>query len=258
MGLPFRASNQLDADAKAFASLSGATDVRALSAFAKGIKSLGLWSNLVCWPMRSGQNAGTGTTAYSLGGLESTVSTLVGGPAWTTSGITTGAAAYVTSAYSRTITAANLSFFAGWTGLTPALNQVYCGFGSTASTAPLAQNASMNAGSTNVRSFSRNDANASSTYPASISVNGGTLSDDNTVLVPSSGIVLHTRGWYGTEGATTLNNYTCGGALRTTFGSAGVATYSIYGYFLSKLTQQQATDFYAIYKATLGQGLSMP
>lgn len=84
------------------------------------------------------------------------------------------------------------------------------------------------------------------------------MSDDNTVLVPSSGIVLHTRGWYGTEGATTLNNYTCGGALRTTFGSAGVATYSIYGYFLSKLTQQQATDFYAIYKATLGQGLSMP
>jgi hypothetical protein len=58
-----------DADATAFAAASGATDVAALSAFVKGVKELGLWSNMVCWPLRSSQNAGTGTTAYSLGGL---------------------------------------------------------------------------------------------------------------------------------------------------------------------------------------------
>jgi hypothetical protein len=58
-----------DADATAFAAASGATDVAALSAFVKGVKELGLWSNMVCWPLRSSQNAGTGTTAFSLGGL---------------------------------------------------------------------------------------------------------------------------------------------------------------------------------------------
>jgi hypothetical protein len=49
-----------DADATAFAAASGATDVSNLSAFVKGVKELGLWSNMVCWPLRSSQNAGTG------------------------------------------------------------------------------------------------------------------------------------------------------------------------------------------------------
>jgi hypothetical protein len=49
---------------------------------------LGLWNNMVCWPLRSTQNAGTGTTAYSLGGLGTFNGTLVNGPTWGTDGIT--------------------------------------------------------------------------------------------------------------------------------------------------------------------------
>jgi hypothetical protein len=71
-----------DADATAFAAASGATDVAALSAFVKGVKELGLWSNMVCWPLRSSQNAGTGTTAFSLGGLGTYNGTLTNGPTW--------------------------------------------------------------------------------------------------------------------------------------------------------------------------------
>lgn len=71
-----------DADASAFAAASGATDVAALSAFVKGVKELGLWNNMVCWPLRSSQNAGTGTTVYSLGGLGTFNGTLVNGPTW--------------------------------------------------------------------------------------------------------------------------------------------------------------------------------
>jgi hypothetical protein len=76
-----------DADATAFAAASGATDVAALSAFVKGVKELGLWSNMVCWPLRSSQNAGTGTTAYSLGGLGTFNGTLTNGPTWGADGI---------------------------------------------------------------------------------------------------------------------------------------------------------------------------
>jgi hypothetical protein len=248
----------LDPDAIAFAAVSGATDIVALSNFVKGVKALNLWSALICWPMRSAQNRGSGTVVYSLGGLETTNAAMVGSPVWGANGITTGAAAYVTSVYSRTITAANLSMFAGYTGLTPGLSQVYCGFSNTSLSAPLTWNGSNGGGALNMRSFTRNNANVGFIYPASISVNGGTLSNDNALAVPSSGIVLQTRGWLGTEGAISLNNFTCGGGLRTTFGSAAIANYSIYGYFLAQLTQPQATSFYSLYTSTLGQGLGMP
>jgi len=57
--------------------------------FVRGIKTLGLWQNMVCWPLRSTQNYGSGTTAFSLGGLGGFEGTLVGGPTWTANGITT-------------------------------------------------------------------------------------------------------------------------------------------------------------------------
>lgn len=60
--------------------------------FVKGVKNLGLWNNFVCWPLRSSQNAGTGTTAFSLGGLGTFNGTLVNGPTWGVGGITTTAA----------------------------------------------------------------------------------------------------------------------------------------------------------------------
>jgi hypothetical protein len=76
-----------DPDAVAFAAASGATDIDAISDFAKGVKRLGLWNNMVCWPLRSTQNAGTGTTAYSLGGLGTFNGTLVNGPTWGADGV---------------------------------------------------------------------------------------------------------------------------------------------------------------------------
>lgn len=41
----------------------------------------------VCWPLRSSQNIGTGTTAFSLGGLGNYPGTLVNGPVWSESGL---------------------------------------------------------------------------------------------------------------------------------------------------------------------------
>jgi hypothetical protein len=55
--------------------------------FAKGINDLGLWNSMVCWPLRSSQNAGVVLTAYSLGGLGRFDGTLVGGPTWGADGI---------------------------------------------------------------------------------------------------------------------------------------------------------------------------
>ena len=82
--------NPLDRDAREFIQRAGVTDAggRAqLNTFVRGVKNLGLWNSIVCWPLRSSQNAGTGTTAFSLGGLGTHNGTLVDGPTWASDGI---------------------------------------------------------------------------------------------------------------------------------------------------------------------------
>ena len=77
-------SKASDPDVAAYVALSGATDVANLDAFVKGVKDLGLWENMVCWPLRGNQNSGSGTTVYSLGGLGPFNGTLAGDPVWGT------------------------------------------------------------------------------------------------------------------------------------------------------------------------------
>ena len=83
-------SQGFDPDAAAYITTAGVTDATAktqINAFVKGIKNLGLWSSMVSWPLRSAQNKGSGTIAYSLGGLGAFNGTLTNGPTWGTDGI---------------------------------------------------------------------------------------------------------------------------------------------------------------------------
>ena len=80
-----------DADAVEYFERAGVTDATAkaqINGFVKGVKDLGLYNNMVSWPLRSTQNAGTGTTAYSLGGFGIYNGTLTNGPTWGTDGLT--------------------------------------------------------------------------------------------------------------------------------------------------------------------------
>jgi hypothetical protein len=81
-----------DADAAAYFDRAGVTDATAksqISAFVIGVKALGIYNNMICWPLRSDQNKGSGTTAYSLGGMGTFNGTLSGTtpPTWSASGI---------------------------------------------------------------------------------------------------------------------------------------------------------------------------
>ena len=79
-----------DADALAYFSTASITDATAktqINSFVIGLKSLNLWNSVVCWSLRSAQNKGTGTTAYSFGGLGTYNGTLTNGPTWGTDGI---------------------------------------------------------------------------------------------------------------------------------------------------------------------------
>ena len=90
-----------DPDARAYILRAGVTDPLAkasLTKFVQGIKALGLWNSLVCWPLISTQNKGTGTTVYSLGGLGTYNGTLVGSLTWGASGIVMATSGYISTA----------------------------------------------------------------------------------------------------------------------------------------------------------------
>jgi hypothetical protein len=84
----------LDVDTIAYAARvkagSGVTilpePLKQLNRFIVGIKKLGLWNSMVCWPMRSIHNAGTGSTVYSLGGLGTFNGTMQNSPVWNRDG----------------------------------------------------------------------------------------------------------------------------------------------------------------------------
>jgi hypothetical protein len=55
--------------------------------FTRGMKALGLWQNTVAWAMRNYQNAGIGSTVYSMGGLGIFNGTAQNSPTWDISGL---------------------------------------------------------------------------------------------------------------------------------------------------------------------------
>jgi hypothetical protein len=80
-------SGSLDPLTVAYAELSGATDLAGIDAVIRYVRAESLLSNFVMYPMKSAQNAGTGATAYGLGGLTSNEMTLTNGPTWGASGL---------------------------------------------------------------------------------------------------------------------------------------------------------------------------
>ena len=80
--------------------------LKQINKFVIGVKKLGLWNSMVCWPMRGIHNAGTGSTVYSLGGLGTYNGTMVNSPTWSQYGVqfatnaTTGRDRYVSVTWS--------------------------------------------------------------------------------------------------------------------------------------------------------------
>lgn len=77
----------IDPAISAFATASGATDLSAMSNLAAYLRAQSLLTSSRCVPMKSGQNAGTGSTAYGWGDLTANNGTLVASPTWGASGI---------------------------------------------------------------------------------------------------------------------------------------------------------------------------
>jgi hypothetical protein len=253
LGLGLRANvsgvSFYDGDAAAYFTRAGVTDATAkaqINAFVKGVKDLGLWSSMVSWPLRSTQNAGTGTTAYSLGGLITTNGTLTNGPTWGANGVTfDGTNDYITIPFTSKSSYSNFNYGGVFMaslddGVRIAIKGNVPWTGLQFGTMKISDDGALD-----------------------ISLGSYTL---NTTFLSSN---------YDKNG-TTITAYRDGSSRGTGTSSVGldtnpflIGTYSIaalfwggtvsIGYLFSKsLTATENTNFYNLYKTTLGQGLSLP
>lgn len=90
-------SPRVDPAVSAFAAESGATDLTGLNNLVVYLKEQSKYNNFVIYPMKSAQNAGSGSTVYSLGGLTNNNIALVNSPSWGANDINfEGATTYAT------------------------------------------------------------------------------------------------------------------------------------------------------------------
>jgi hypothetical protein len=255
LSFPF-VSASFDADARSYINTSGATDRAAINHFVKGMKRLGLYSSMVCWPLRSTQNAGTGSTAYSLGGLGTYNGTLINGPTWGADGITFASASsqQINASLASPSPITDKSIIAifnpttadQWTGVagfmpTPAYTDV-----------SIARNSTANFGLA-LAGNSGNGAVATQTAPTATSTYLHGYHSGRNVTVVKNGTSTTTGTFTVDPMAATSFRI---GTVETGFPFNGLVSFAAMISVASAGTQSAA--IYALYKSTLGQGLGLP
>jgi hypothetical protein len=227
---------------------------RLISDFVKGIKSLGLWNQMVCWPLRSSQNASTTLTARSLGGLGTFNGTFAGSlpvSAWGSQGITNTSTGFITTNLSvPSIPTHNMVVV----NPSSTANQCYCSDLSNANTrgTRAARQTLLvgNGTSFNIISYSNPTINTFRAIDydvtaslATVSLNGSSIATGSLSALPPTAIV--SMGLM---------------AARDELGASQwfPGTMSFYMHFSTNLTTTNVPEVYSLYKQTLGLGLGLP
>lgn len=237
-------------------------DINSVSDFVKGLKILNLWGTIVFWPLRSNQNAGSGTRVYSLGGLGVYDGTMNGTISWQPNGIfypNDNTYKFIRTAFTMAFDSANSSFAVG--ALTPTASTVrrYIGAPSGAPS-PLTVGVSANTTTmlnidvwsesvgTNL-SFSRN---LSIFNWLGISWNYATSSNNINGQVNST-FQTSSRA----SSSTGKQGWTIGGGQHVTDNFTGTMSIAIY-FPIIDVSQADKLLLYNLYKSTLGKGLNLP
>jgi hypothetical protein len=229
--------------------------------FAQGIDQLGLWNSMVCWPLRSSQNAGSGTTAFSLGGLGQFNGTLVNAPVWGANGM------IFASASGTRINISNDPIFApqnttwgamcvssqtsgtradvfGKTGSVDALADLSWGMRESNTTATLFITDGATFGGFNVSSTGLN------LFRSSV------MSYDNTLITGRvNGGAASTLSYTPNAQQNTSQVLRIGaGTLASATNFNGPVAFALFGYF----SASQQVALHSLYRQTLGLGLNLP
>ena len=257
-----------DADAAAYFDRAGVTNATAkaqINAFVKGVKDLGLWSNTIYWPLRSAQNAGTGTTAYSLSGLGTFNGTFAGtpNPTWGADGIV------VTNTDSRIDLPDNASIYGARSAMavfktrrtgTQAPFEIQANIDQTGYYFVMGYSGNASNGYTGPRflitrnsTFGFNQSSSRTIYSGSFQ-SAQITADNTTDNVFQNGSIAAG----GAQTGLSSINPTGARNIRGMFYRSDDTVGAFGALSTSKWTNQQVSDLNALYKTTLGTGLGLP
>lgn len=77
--------------------------------FVIGLKDLNIWSQSICFLLRSQHNIGTGSQVFSIGGQDNIIGNSVNSPTWGLNGITFSGTNYITAFLTKTIATSEVS-----------------------------------------------------------------------------------------------------------------------------------------------------
>jgi hypothetical protein len=267
LGVQVSAYSAYDADAASYFVRAGVTDTtakRQISNFVEGAKELGLWNSMVCWPLRSAQNAGTGTTVYSLGGYGINNGTMVGTLSWGTNGIiypNDSTFKHINTPFTMAFDSSNSNFAVGALTATPSTNRRYIG-ASEQPASPLTANVPSNTTLLlNINAWSEG-------VNTNVAILGAPELNTFNWLGASWNYVTETNNFngqfnstFGTQSrassATGKRTWTIGGGQSLTDNFAGTMAFASY-FPTADVSQANKLLLYNLYKTTLGQGLSLP
>jgi len=244
--------------------ITTATPRQQIRDFSKGVNDLGLWNSMVCWPLRSSQNYGSGDTVFSLGGLGTFNGTRVNGPTWEADGVNfTDSSSHYISLGSSQIIGGNANY--SIMGVGRLTNSAVGGIVmvSTGNNRGAGIGAANN-GSTQLRNFQwRVDgsfpglqlANGPTTSHFAAFATGDASSAKNYINSGSPYSTL--SGDYRTN-PSSANVEMIGGLTIPSFSPSWNGLISAVAFFNARLTDEQVGTVYALLKTTLSQGLSLP
>lgn len=258
-----------DTDASAYFTTGGVTSTagrQQISRFVTGIKDLGLWNNMVCWPLRSSQNAGTGTIAYSIGGLQSANATMSGG-SWSQNGFNLSGSQQGSASISSLSQNLTLLICAAGDGTTYGSFPNIFGVQSASTWVNNQMCIASTGGVADCQPFFRNSANGGSTTLIAIanSLSGSTsfvfLSGqfvlDGTLSVKNHRTNISVSTTAPSSGTATLDRVQLNGRWAGSLALANPMTASFFAIFSPNISSQ-TDSIYSLYKSTLGQGLGLP
>jgi len=259
-----------DADAVEYFERAGVTDATAksqISAFVIGIKDLGLYNSIVSWPLRSAQNKGSGTTVYSLGGLQTSNATLTGA-GWSSDGVSfSDSTQYMTSDLTNIAKDATLFISAKGTGSTYSqfayIGGVFAPAGyltsmisfGNATAADKTQTIVLQpSGFLNTSTINNGLSGASSFVALSGSYKRNTVFNARNL----SESTVATQASYLIDEATTLTKMVLNGRWEGSSASQGNPMTSSFFAIITPNCDSVISSFHSLYKNTLGSGLGLP
>lgn len=224
---------------------------------------MGLWNSMVCWPLRSSQNKGSGSTVYSLGGYGTYNGTISGTISWGTSGMVyanDSSYKYIGTVLNQSFNSSNSCFAVGALTATSSTFRRYIGASSIAASELSTQMIAANSTSM-------------------ISINTWSESVGSDVAISGQ---LSTFNWLGISFDYSTGSNNVNGQFNSTFGTTSRAsstppsrlfqigggqsvqdtftgTMSFAAYFPTTIVSQaNKLSLYSLYKTTLGTGLGLP